>query len=141
MVIWKMFYFKHLLQNHTISKATLLDKTRDTLHRLSAQIFPARRIRGSAQNKHSFSFFWWRYLSVIFQRRVLKKKINPKEKHESFKGAQKGPVQEWPPLQHCIIRHLPAKRWSNKTITTTFRMRCKASHRQGIRALWSKPLL
>lgn len=35
MAIWKMFRFKHLLQNHTISNATPLDETRDTAHRLS----------------------------------------------------------------------------------------------------------
>lgn len=102
MAIWKTFYFKHLLQNHTISKATLLDRTADTVHRLSTDI-PCQEQQRQCTNKHSSSFPSCRYLSVILQRRVLKQKISPKEKHKSFKGAQEGPVQEGPPLQHGII--------------------------------------
>lgn len=60
MVIWKMFYFKHLLQNHTISKATPSDKTHDTTQIKHVDTPCQAYKRGSAQKKHSsFSFFFW----------------------------------------------------------------------------------
>lgn len=39
--------------NHTVSEATLLDRTGDTLHRLGTQVFLARRVRGAHRTNPS----------------------------------------------------------------------------------------
>lgn len=59
MVIWKMFYFKHLLQSHTISKATPLDRTQDTAQIKHVYLPCQAYKRGSAQEKHSSHVFFF----------------------------------------------------------------------------------
>lgn len=121
MVIWKTFQAL-AAESHHKQCYTAGQDSRHNARLKRVDICCQADKRGKAQKKHSsFSFFFFGggegccYLSIIFQLWILKKKINPKEKHESFKGAQEGPVQKRSPLQHGIVRNFPAKKARTRT--------------------------